>query len=140
VVQDIEVPIENTARFLHWFLDTIPIEPLWLCPLRLRAEGTAAERTWPLYPLHPRRTYVNVGFWSSVPKAPHGTDDEGATNRLIEDAVTGFEGHKSLYSDAYYGLETFAELYGGETYTALKQRYDPESRFLDLYAKAVRRK
>jgi len=140
VVQDIEVPIENTARFLHWFLDTIPIEPLWLCPLRLRAEGTAAERTWPLYPLHPRRTYVNVGFWSSVPKAPHGTDDEGATNRLIEDTVTGFEGHKSLYSDAYYGPETFAELYGGETYTALKQRYDPESRLLDLYAKAVRRK
>ncbi len=136
VVQDVEVPIENTARFLRWFLDTIPIEPLWLCPLRLRAEGTAAERTWPLYPLHPRRTYVNVGFWSSVPV----TDGEGTTNRLIEDTVTEFEGHKSLYSDAYYGPETFAELYGGETYTALKQRYDPKSRFLDLYAKAVRRK
>ncbi len=143
VVQDVEVPIERTADFLRWFLDTIPIEPLWLCPLRLRevagATGTeAGRRTWPLYPLHPGRTYVNVGFWSSVPVDPAGP--EGATNRKIEEIVTEFDGHKSLYSDSYYTPETFAELYGDSTYQALKRRYDPESRLLDLYAKAVRRK
>jgi FAD/FMN-containing dehydrogenase len=136
VVQDVEVPITRTADFLRWFLDAIPIEPLWLCPLRLRHAGTDDERTWPLYPLHPGKTYVNVGFWSSVPQE----GPEGATNRLIEEAVTKFDGHKSLYSDAYYSPETFAALYGGESYTALKKRYDPESRLLDLYAKAVRRK
>lgn len=62
VVQDVEVPISRTPEFLRWFLDEIPIEPVWVCPLRLRdSEG------WPLYPIRPGQTYVNIGFWSSVP-------------------------------------------------------------------------
>jgi FAD/FMN-containing dehydrogenase len=131
VVQDIEVPIGRTQEFLEWFLANIPIEPVWLCPLRLRdADG------WPLYPIRPGHTYVNVGFWSSVPAG--GT--EGETNRLIEGKVSELEGHKSLYSDAYYSPEEFDELYGGEAYKTLKKAYDPDSRFLDLYAKAVQRR
>lgn len=131
VVQDIEVPIERTADFLEWFLDTVPIEPLWLCPLRLRnAEG------WPLYPIRANHTYVNVGFWSSVPVGPV----EGHTNKLIERKVSELQGHKSLYSDAYYSREEFDQLYGGETYKSVKKAYDPDSRLLDLYAKAVQRK
>ena len=50
------------------------------------------------------------------------------------------DGHKSLYSDAFYSPEEFDALYGGETYRAVKQRYDPDSRLLDLYAKAVQRR
>lgn len=131
VVQDIEVPIERTAEFLDWFLANVPIEPVWLCPLRLRDEGG-----WPLYPLRPHHTYVNVGFWSSVPVGP----TEGYTNRLIERKVSSLEGHKSLYSDAYYSHDEFDELYGGEAYKTVKKTYDPDSRLLDLYAKAVQRR
>ncbi|MGO4203408.1 FAD-binding oxidoreductase [Rhodococcus sp. TAF43] len=141
VVQDIEVPIENTADFLHWFLDEIPIEPLWLCPLRLRDPAHPAAdttRPWPLYPLEPGRTYVNVGFWSSVPIEAGAP--EGAANRLIEKKVSDLDGHKSLYSDSFYGEDEFALLYGGEHYTQIKKRYDPDSRLLDLYSKAVQRK
>jgi FAD/FMN-containing dehydrogenase len=141
VVQDVEVPIEHTADFVSWFLREIPIEPLWLCPLRLREPGPAgasAVRPWPLYPLEPKRTYVNVGFWSSVPITPGAP--EGAANRLIEDTVGRFEGHKSLYSDSYYDADDFARLYGGDNYSILKQKYDPDSRLLDLYSKAVQRK
>ncbi|MDY7543914.1 MULTISPECIES: FAD-binding oxidoreductase [unclassified Cryobacterium] len=131
VVQDVEIPIERCAEFLDWFLDTVPIEPIWLCPLRLRDDGD-----WPLYPLRPRQTYVNVGFWSTVPVG----SIEGATNRLIEAAVSEFDGHKSLYSDSYYSPERFDELYGGDAYRSVKNRYDPDSRLLDLYAKAVQRR
>ena len=141
VVQDVEVPIEHTAAFVHWFLGEIPIEPLWLCPLRLRepaAPGANAARPWPLYPLEPKRTYVNIGFWSSVPIV--AGEPEGAANRAIEKKVTDFDGHKSLYSDAYYTEDEFAELYGGEKYEELKKKYDPESRLLDLYSKAVQRR
>ncbi|TFB54154.1 FAD-binding oxidoreductase [Cryobacterium tagatosivorans] len=130
VVQDVEVPIERSVDFLDWFLATVPIEPIWLCPLRLRGD------VWPLYPIQPQRTYVNVGFWSTVPV---GSTD-GETNRLIERKVTELHGHKSLYSDSYYSREDFCELYGGETYRSVKQRYDPDSRLLDLYAKAVQRR
>ncbi|MFC7451117.1 FAD-binding oxidoreductase [Rhodococcus daqingensis] len=141
VVQDVEVPIERTADFVSWFLREIPIEPLWLCPLRLREPGptgASSVRPWPLYPLEPKRTYVNVGFWSSVPIVPG--EREGAANRLIEDTVNEFDGHKSLYSDSYYSEDDFARLYGGENYSALKNKYDPDSRLLDLYSKAVQRK
>ncbi|GAA2161893.1 FAD-binding oxidoreductase [Pedococcus bigeumensis] len=131
VVQDIEVPLGRTAGFVHWFLREIPIEPIWLCPVRSKGE-------WPLYPLKPGETYVNVGFWSSVPRDPD--QPEGAANRLIEEQVTALEGHKSLYSDAYYDETQFWRLYGGDTYADLKRRYDPKSRLLDLYSKAVQRK
>ena len=134
VVQDIEVPIEHTAEFVDWFLATVPIEPIWLCPLRLR-ESTSSAGGWPLYPIRPQHSYVNIGFWSSVPVGP----EEGYTNRMIERKVSDLAGHKSLYSDAFYSREEFDELYGGEVYTTVKKIYDPDSRFLDLYAKAVRR-
>jgi FAD/FMN-containing dehydrogenase len=131
VVQDIEVPLGRTAEFVHWFLREIPIEPIWLCPVR-------SSGAWPLYPLQPGETYVNVGFWSSVPRDP--AEPDGAANRLIEEQVTSLDGHKSLYSDAYYDEAQFWRLYGGETYAELKRRYDPKSRLLDLYSKAVQRK
>jgi FAD/FMN-containing dehydrogenase len=131
VIQDVEVPIGRTAEFLDWFLEHVPIEPIWLCPLRLRGDDA-----WPLYPLEPRSTYVNVGFWSTVPV---GATD-GATNREIEREVGALDGHKSLYSDSFYEREEFDALYGGEGYRAVKARYDPDSRLLDLYAKAVQRR
>lgn len=131
VVQDIEVPVERTCEFLEWFTETVPITPLWLCPLRLRD-----HTGWPLYPMRADHTYFNVGFWSSVPAGP----TEGATNRMIEAKVSELEGHKSLYSDSYYSREQFDELYGGEAYNTVKKTYDPDSRLLDLYAKAVQRR
>ncbi len=131
VVQDVEIPINRCAEFLDWFLNTVPIAPVWLCPLRLKDDDR-----WPLYPIRPQQSYVNVGFWSTVPV---GSSD-GATNRLIERKVGELDGHKSLYSDSYYSRPEFDELYGGDSYRALKNRYDPESRLLDLYAKAVQRR
>lgn len=139
VVQDIEVPIERLTEFVDWFLTDIPIEPIWLCPLRLRDSGSGAAtsgRPWPLYPLEPQRTYVNVGFWSAVPETP---GKPGHTNRIIERKVAELDGHKSLYSESFYPEDEFDELYGGEQYRLLKKRYDPTSRLLDLYAKAVKR-
>ena len=42
VIQDVEVPIERCAEFLDWFLANVPIEPIWLCPLRLRDDDALA--------------------------------------------------------------------------------------------------
>jgi FAD/FMN-containing dehydrogenase len=144
VVQDVEIPVGRTADFLRWFSEHVPMAPIWLCPLRLRSSGGPlgdlpdGARPWPLYPLRAGETYVNVGFWGTVPIEP-GRED-GDVNRAVEDAVAGFGGHKSLYSDAYYDQASFWAKYGGETYRELKQRYDPQARLLDLYAKAVRRR
>ena len=131
VIQDVEMPIGRCVEFLEWFVANVPIQPIWLCPLRIRDDDR-----WPLYPIRPHETYVNVGFWSTVPVGA----TEGATNRMIERRVSELDGHKSLYSDAYYGRDEFDELYGGESYRVVKKRYDPDFRLLDLYAKAVQRR
>jgi FAD/FMN-containing dehydrogenase len=133
VIQDVEIPVERLAEFLDFFHREIGISPVWLCPVKLR------DRTgWPLYPMDPDELYVNVGFWSTVSLRP---DEElGSRNRLIEDKVTELGGHKSLYSDSYYGEEEFWGNYNGPTYQDLKKRYDPAGRLPDLYAKCVLRR
>ena len=140
VVQDVEIPLERTADFLDWFLREVPIEPIWLCPIALRAaEGVAGEDLpWPLYPMRRGENYVNVGFWSSVPIRPGRAD--GDVNRDIEAIVGQLGGHKSLYSDSYYSREEFESRYGGRVYEEVKAAYDPEGRFPGLYDKAVRRR
>ena len=139
VVQDVEIPIERTAEFLRWFADRVPLSPVWLCPLRLREPaGPGSARNWPLYPLRPGHSYVNLGFWGTVPIDTTARD--GDVNRAVERAVSEAGGHKSLYSDAYYDQETFDQLYGGSAYRAAKDRYDPDRRLTDLYDKVVGRR
>jgi FAD/FMN-containing dehydrogenase len=100
-------------------------------------DASAGPRRWPLYPLEPGETYVNVGFWSTAPILPGRQD--GDVNRAIEAEVGALGGHKSLYSDSYYDEQTFWRLYGGEAYRTAKRVHDPQKRLPDLYAKAVRR-
>jgi len=138
VVQDVEIPLNQTADFLRWFAGTVGMNPVWLCPLRLREPaGPGSARSWPLYPLRPGQDYVNIGFWGSVPIAAGAAD--GDVNRMIERRVSESGGHKSLYSDAYYDRDAFDRLYGGDTWRAVKDRYDPDHRLTGLYEKAVAR-
>lgn len=131
VIQDIEVPVERLAEFMDFFDREVGISPVWLCPLRQQDPG----RQWPLYALDPATTYVNVGFWSSVPRRPGAAD--GDVNRAIEAEVERLGGRKSLYSTSYYAAEDFWRIYNGDAYRELKWRYDPKGRLLDLYDKCV---
>ncbi|GAA4926757.1 FAD/FMN-containing dehydrogenase [Actinomycetospora succinea] len=130
IIQDVEVPVDRLPEFLAFFHDEIGISPVWLCPLRQRD-----RRSWPLYPLDPDTTYVNVGFWSDAPLAPGQAEDHH--NRRIEQVLMGLDGHKSLYSTSSYTPDEFDALYGGTTYRELKARYDPDGRLPDLYTKTV---
>ena len=139
VVQDVEIPVNRLADFLSWFDQQVGMRPVWLCPLRLREpRGPGSARRWPSYPLEPGTTYVNVGFWGTVPIAPGAVD--GDLNRAVEQRVTELGGHKSLYSDSYYDRETFARLYGGTNLSRVQEHYDPGRRLTGLYEKAVRRR
>jgi FAD/FMN-containing dehydrogenase len=129
VVQDVEVPIDRLGEFMDVFAREVPIEPVWFCPLRSRADG------WELYRLEPDTLYVNIGFWSTVPLEPGEAD--GTHNRLIEQLVDDLGGRKSLYSTSYYEREHFWRLYNGPVYEVLKKAYDPNGRLLDLYEKCV---
>ena len=131
VIQDVELPIATIEEFLTEFQRNVPISPFWLCPLRQRDRSAA----WDLYRLDPDRLYVNVGFWSTVPLSP-GMDPHHH-NRWVEETVDRLGGRKSLYSSAFYDEARFWDLYNGPAYRALKERYDPDGRLLDLYQKCV---
>ena len=140
VVQDVEVPVERLAEFLTFLDSQVGMRPVWLCPLRLRepSGAGASARTWPAYPLQPGRTYVNVGFWGTVPITAGAAD--GDVNRAVERQVSLVGGHKSLYSDVYYDRAEFDALYDGAGRAAVRKRYDPEGRLTGLYEKAVHRR
>lgn len=133
VIQDVQLPCARLGEFLRDFSREVPISPVWLCPLRLRDP----QASWELYRLDPTELYVNVGFWSSV-ALPAGAAP-GYHNRWVEDEVDRLGGRKSLYSTAFYDEARFWQLYNGDVYRALKNRYDPQGRLLDLYDKCVGR-
>lgn len=136
VVQDIEVPLDRLGEFLDWFDNEVGMRPVWLCPLRLR-DNEHGKRPWASYPLQADITYINAGFWGTVHVGPQAPS--APVNRAIEARVDELGGHKSLYSEAFYSPETFAELYDETNLVALAQRYDPNSRLTALYDKVVRR-
>ena len=121
VVQDVEVPVERLEEFLDWFDREVGMRPVWLCPLV--SPGTASGGAWPSYPLRPRTTYVNIGFWGTVHVGPDALD--APLNRAIEAKVHDLDGHKSLYSEAFYDRDTFDRLYGGANLAALKAQLRP---------------
>ena len=130
VIQDVEIPVPQAARFLERFCDEVPIRPIWLCPLR-----SVDDRSWPLYRLDPEIGYVNFGFWATVPLGAGVPPDH--YNRLVERLVIECGGHKSLYSTIHYGREDFWRSYDEQAYRQVKQRYDPTGRLPELYDKVV---
>ncbi len=68
---------------------------------------------------------------------PAGRAD-GYYNLLVEDEVAKLDGHKSLYSSAFYTEDEFGLRYDGAAYQALKSAYDSGGRLPGLYDKCVR--
>lgn len=131
VIQDVDIPIERAAVFLDFLLREIGVLPIWICPL-----GTHnLPGPFPLYPLRDDTLYINFGFWDVV----HDREERpaGYYNRKIEKKVVELGGTKSLYSESWFDEEEFWALYNRSQYEPLKQRYDPDGRFPDLYQKCV---
>ncbi len=134
VIQDIDIPIENANEFLEFLLCEVGVLPIWICPI---GTGEKSAR-FPLFPMKPDATYVNFGFWDSVKSREKRAP--GYLNRKIEEKTTELGGIKSLYSDAYFEEGEFWNIYRSDEYWALKARYDPNGKFLNLYEKSVLRK
>ena len=133
VIQDVDIPLENAPAFIDFFEREIGIRPVWICP----AQHDRSRGEYPLFPMRDDTLYINFGFWDGV--RSRQTYLRGHFNRLIEDEVAKLGGIKSLYSESFYSQETFDRQFGGEHYRALKARYDPDNRLIDLYQKCVLR-
>jgi FAD/FMN-containing dehydrogenase len=132
VIQDVDIPLAQAEDFLAFLHAEVGILPIWICPIR-----APRDRRFPLYPLAPGTPYVNFGFWDRV--RTREARPPGWVNRRIEAKVQAAGGLKSLYSDAYFAEDAFWRIYDRAAYAALKDRYDPDRRLPDLYAKCVLR-
>jgi FAD/FMN-containing dehydrogenase len=130
VIQDVDVPIARAAEFCDFLMREIGISPVWVCPFR------TSGRTFDLCPLRSNQFYINFGFWDMVSTA----HESGHYNRMIERKIADLGGAKGLYSTSYYDKETFWNIYNQVRYDRLKQTYDPDAIFPDLYAKCVERR
>ena len=130
VIQDVEIQAERAGEFLAFLLREIGILPVWVCP----AQGSEGGPRFPLYPTDPSKLYLNFGFWGGVPSE----HPPGHFDRLVEAKTIELGGWKSLYSTSYFEPDTFERLYDESRCRSLKQRYDPDKRFPDRYAKCVR--
>ncbi len=129
IIQDVEIPIEQAARFARFLQQKVGIKPVWICPVAAHDPSMS----FALYPMDSHRLYVNFGFWDVV-KTSH---EDGYFNKAIEAKVRELDGHKSLYSSSYYSKEEFGRLYNESGYRRLKTRYDPTGKLKELYEKCV---
>ena len=128
VIQDVAIPIGSAAAFLRFLLTEIPITPVWVCPFFASRESAA----FTVYPIAPG-LHINFGFWDVVPALA----ERAYYNRLVEKAVGHFGGRKAFYSTSCYSPETFRSLFDERQYRLMKQRYDPDGLYGDLYDKCV---
>jgi hypothetical protein len=93
----------------------------------------AAEAT--LYPLQPGKRYMNIGCYCFV-KKPR-LDEDYYYTRVLDQKCFDMGGVKMLYSSIFVDEERFDEIYNGDRYRQLKQKYDPASKALTLYQKVA---
>jgi len=129
VVQDVEIPIKSSEKFISFFNKEIGIRPVWVCPTKIYNQ----TRIYDLYKMNPSKLYLNFGFWDVV-KTTH---ENGYYNKKIEKKVGELGGKKSLYSTSFYTRKEFNILYNQKKYSELKKKYDPNKTFKDLYDKCV---
>jgi len=127
VIQDVDIPIANAARFLADFEAEIGIRPVWICPF------VVPDDRFSLFKLRTDTPYINFGFWDMV----RSDRPDGHYNARVEELVAKHGGKKSLYSRSTYDEATFWSQYDRDAYRALKRECDPEGRFPGLYEKAV---
>ena len=143
VVQDVEIPLDRTAR--------VPA----LVPARgadragLAVPAAAARRRRDRAVLHGRRRDAVAALPACGRTRPTSTSASGRPSRSRAAGPTATStGRSRRWSPSTAATspstptpttsaDEFWALYGGEDYHAAKKRYDPQSRLLDLYAKAV---
>jgi FAD/FMN-containing dehydrogenase len=128
VIQDVASPIENAIKFFNFFIESIPLRPFWMCPTQ-----SYGDERFTLFDVEPNKLYINFGFWGVMPS----NKEPGFYNRLIEKKVKELGGIKSLYSSVYYSEEEFWSIFNKKKYMQLKEKYDPQHKFLNLYEKII---
>lgn len=123
-IHDFYAPAEKATEILASFQEKTGILPVWLCPIK----GVKSEQF--LSPHYGKDFFINIGLYG-IPKG--GSTKE--LSSLCENEIISRGGRKMLYSYTYYDKEKFSEIYEGQKYKVLREKYGSASRFPSLYEK-----
>tara|TARA_A100001011_G_scaffold353802_1_gene395592 strand:+ start:618 stop:2003 length:1386 start_codon:yes stop_codon:yes gene_type:complete len=127
IVQDLGIPSENAVEFFDWICNTIDKYPIWICPV------VPNKMDSPFWTFNKHKLYYDIGVFRS--KTHNYTDKH--YNKWIEKKLLELDGNKCFYSDTFLSEENFDKLIDPEKYDYLKEKYDPNNIFGDLYEKVV---
>ncbi|MCI0401758.1 MAG: FAD-binding protein [Gammaproteobacteria bacterium] len=131
LIQDWEVPWDRGKEFVRFLLGAVDIQgqPWVALPIRTLKSPT-------LYPLKAGALYLNIGCYCFA-KRPDADEDYHYT-KLLDKKCFELGGLKMLYSSTFLDEADFDRIYNGQSYRALKQKYDPDDNAPTLFEKTVK--
>ena len=130
VVQDLGVPHENVNEFYNWINDqeSFSIYPLWICPVKPKESDTY------LWSYNKDKLYFDIGVFGSYKSNKAKSFD---FNKRIEKKLLELDGNKCFYSDTFFDYDDFKKLINIDKFKEIKNKYDNEYKFGDLYTKVI---
>lgn len=128
LIQDAGLPITKGSDFMEWYINNINIYPIWVCPVR----NTSRQDTYPLYSL-PTNEIIDIGFYTKKRLGPSMSPHH--YNKKLEKEIAKLKSVKGLYSANSYSEKDFWKHYDKKRYFEVKNKYDPNGVFPDLYQK-----
>jgi FAD/FMN-containing dehydrogenase len=130
LIQDWEVPWQYGTQLLDFALDNLSLDgkPLLAAPTKTLSKAS-------LYPMPPDKLYLNLGSYGFVQRQPDHPPYH--YTKIMDKFCFAHKGIKMLYSTTFLTEKEFDRYYGGKSYTALKQKYDPKGLAPTLYEKTV---
>lgn len=131
IIQDIGIPYKDTSNFLIWLRDEIQIYPIWICPVRPKNEYT------PLWKFNKDNLLFDIAIFGSKKKEEN--HELGKYNKLIEQKMLEYKGMKCFYSDTFFTRDQFNDNLDIKEYLRLKNKYDSNNLFQNLYDKCIKK-
>jgi FAD/FMN-containing dehydrogenase len=122
IVQDVAISYPKAEEFMEYLNTSFRNYPIWLCPLKQSGREIASTHSLQTDKTNQKLPdmVLNFGVWGPGPKR---REDFVAWNRSFEQKVHALGGQKWLYAHAYYTEKEFNEIYNGDEYNALREKY-----------------
>ena len=131
VTNDLGISLNEFSTFLNWFNENLGNYPVWICPYFVKNPYNFFENSKNLE----LDFGINFGHNMGV-RSCH--EDKNYYKKLIDKKMYEMKKNKGLYPKTFLNEKQFWELYDlGDVYFKLKNKYDPNNRFWNLYEKTV---
>ena len=130
LIQDAGITEEKFVNFTKWYHNTIGIYPVWVCPV----DNSRNQGQYPLHPLTSKLVF-DFGFYSRKLLSKEMKSDH--YNKLLEKKLKEIDCVKGLYSTNSFSEEDFWQQYDKKEYLKVKNKYDKDNVYPDLYTKAM---